>query len=397
MPLYPKGIEIFPLRGYALLMRISQPLLASMTLLLAGLLQAQVEVVATGLQGPSKLILTQRGNFLASETSLLTNSGRVAFVSRSGVRRSFMTGLPSGTELTGGGAGPSAMALRDRTLYLAIGGGDVERRNATGQSVHNPDGVSSPIFNSIIEIRLSTDIDSLAGTFTMTPEHQQILADGGEVELNDGVGGTARLSLLVDFPDSLPDGKLYRFSNIWGMALSTDGSVLWVIDASQNLLYRVETATGRRQTWMRFPQLANPSPIGPRLIDSVPTSVRVYGQQLLVSFLTGFPFSKQYSRVLAVNIAQRTTEPFILSVTSAVDILWRERPSAGRSQFFVLEFSQDQFASPVLPGRLWRYDTADQREVAGDLRGPVSMAFDPATEDMFVLEVSGRILKVSAK
>ena len=228
-------------------MRITQPLLASLTVLFAGLLQAQVEVVATGLQSPQKLILTQRGNFLATETNLLPNSGRVSFVSRSGVRRNFMTGLPSGTDVTGGASGPNAMSLRERTLSLAIGGGDVERRDATGQSIDNPAGVSSPIFNSVLEIRLSTDIDSLAGSFTMTPEHQQTLADGREVELSDGAGGVARVALLVDFPDSLPDGKLYRFSNIWGLALSTDGTVLWVIDASQNLLYRVETATKLQQ------------------------------------------------------------------------------------------------------------------------------------------------------
>src|SRR5438552_18934147 len=89
----------------------------------------QPQTLITGLQTPVKMILTPRGNFLVTETSMSPNSGRLSFVSRTGVRRSLLEGLPSGTEVTlAGGSGPAAMALRDRTL--SIGPGDSERAGA---------------------------------------------------------------------------------------------------------------------------------------------------------------------------------------------------------------------------------------------------------------------------
>src|SRR4051794_33223109 len=93
----------------------------------------QAQVVATGLQGPQKIILTPGGNLLVSETSMAVNSGRVSFVSRAGARRSLLEGLPSGVEVASGGSGPTAMALRARTLYVALGAGDGERRSQTTQ------------------------------------------------------------------------------------------------------------------------------------------------------------------------------------------------------------------------------------------------------------------------
>src|SRR4051794_34958818 len=165
---------------------------------LASAAWCQPQTLITGLQSPNKIVLTPRGNFLVTETSMSPNSGRVSFVSRVGVRRSLMEGLPSGTEVTlAGGSGPTAMALRERTLYLCIGPGDSERAGAApGTSQLNPQSASSPILSSLLEIRFSADVDTITGTFRMTPQHQQSLNDGGEVELADG-GATARISLLT--------------------------------------------------------------------------------------------------------------------------------------------------------------------------------------------------------
>ncbi len=359
-------------------------------------LWGQMEVVATGLQAPQKLVLTPRGNFLVTETNTQPNLGRISFVSRSGTRRSLIEGMPSGTEVVGGGAGPSAMALRERTLYVTIGGGDSERRNATGASIHNPAGVSSPIFVSLLEIRFSLDLDQIGGTFRMTTAHQATLADGGEIELDDTISAKATIRVLTSFPVSVPEGTGYRFSNPWGLAFSADGTALWMIDASQNTLSRVEIATGRWQRIMRFGPTPNPTPIGAPVIEAVPTSIRVYGDQLLISFLSGFPFPRSAARVLVINPAARTAEPFISGLTSATDVFWRER-SGQRAQFFALEFSLTQSAMPAGPGRLLRFESPEPTVVASDLRAPVSMAFDASSEELFVLELSGRILKVSVK
>ena len=349
------------------------------------------QTLVTGLQAPNKIILTPRGNFLVTETSMNANSGRVSFVSRAGVRRSLIEGLPSGTEVTlAGGSGPSAMALRERTLYLCIGPGDSERAGAAqGTSILNPQSVSSPIFSSLLEIRFSADVDSITGTFRMTPQHQQALNDGVEVELSDA-GTTARISLLTRFPIAEPHpAAVYKFSNPWGLALSGDGRNLYLTDASQNCLLRIDPATGRWRRLARFGPLPNPTPVGPPVVDAVPTSVRIYGDSVLVSFLSGFPFASSNGRVLVVNPETGAAEPFIFNLTSVTDVLWRPRPS-GRAQFFVLEFSANQSANPAPPGRLLRFDTSEA-QVAGTFITPVSMVFDEATSELFILELRGQI------
>ena len=351
----------------------------------------QPQTLITGLQAPVKIILTPRGNFLVTETSMDPNSGRLSFVSRGGVRRSLMEGLPSGTEVTlAGGSGPAAMALRDRTLYLSIGPGDLERAGAApGTSALNPRSASSPIFSSLLEIRFSADVDAIGGTFRMTPQHQQALNDGAEVELADA-GATARISLLTRFPIAEPHpAAVYKFSNPWGLALSEDGRDLFLTDASQNCLLRIDTATGRWRRLARFGPFPNPTPVGPPVVDAVPTGVRTYGDTVLVSFLSGFPFARANGRVLIVNPETGASDPFILDLTSATDVLWRPRPG-GRSQFFVLEFSTNQSANPAPPGRLLRFDTPEP-QVAATFITPVSMVFDEATSELFVLELRGQI------
>lgn len=370
------------------------PLIAlSATALLFG----QAEVVFQGLQGPQKLILTSQGNFLVTETSKEINSGKVSFVSRAGVRRSLVEGLPSGLDSQGDGSGPTALALHERTLYITIGGGEIERAGTTpGVTIHNPAGLSSPLFASILQVRFASAVDTLTGTFKLTSAQHVNLSDGQTLDIEDGSGGRAQISLLVKFQNSIPEGTGYRFANPWGLALSADGATLWATDASMNSLNKIDTDTGKWTRQMRFPRIPNAGPIGAPIIDPVPTSVRIYGDQLLVSFLTGFPFSPGYARVQVVNPEARTADPFIYGLTSNTDILWRERPGQ-RPQFFALEFSTNQIATPAGPGRLLRYDTPTPTVVAGDLRAPVSLAFDPATEEVFILELSGRILKVSAK
>ncbi|MEJ7605785.1 MAG: hypothetical protein WKF37_05855 [Bryobacteraceae bacterium] len=150
---------------------------------------------------------------LIPETSTMPNAGRVSIVTAAGVRRTFLEGLPSGTEVAGGGSGPNGLARRDRTVYVALGAGDTERRtDRPGITIHNPQGASSPLFSSVLTVRLSQDPDNLTGPFRLTVAHQQTLSDGGEVQLDDGNGSTATIGLLTQFPIAEPDPNLiYRF------------------------------------------------------------------------------------------------------------------------------------------------------------------------------------------
>jgi len=177
------------------------------------------------------------------------------------------------------------------------------------------------------------------------------------------------------------------------LALTLDGKTLYVADASVNSVAKVDTATGKWRRTTRFPAVPNGTPVGPPMVDAVPTGIRIYGDQVLVSFLTGFPFVPGNARVLAVNPEPGTTEPFIFGLTSATDVLWRELPT-GASEFYVIEFSANQSANPAPPGRLLRFDRAGMQVIAAPLITPVSMAYDAATKELFVLELRGQIVRV---
>jgi hypothetical protein len=354
----------------------------------------QPTVIISGLATPQKMVLTPRGNLLVTETSLNPYSGRVTYVTRAGSRRSLIEGLPSATAARGEPVGPTAMALSERRLYLGIGIGDSEALTPTGAVVHNPAGLASPLFATILQVDFSQDVDVIGGTFQMTAANAWTLSDGGILELSDGAGTTARVQVLSRFPLSEPDTMGgYLFSNIWGMALSADGRTLYVNDASTNALNAVDTATGRWRRISRFPAFPNPTPIGPPRIHSVPTNVRIYGDQLLVSFLSGFPFPREATQVSVVNSSTGVAEQFISGLTSAVDVLWRSRAN-GQRQFFVLEFSTNQMMNPAPPGRLIRYDSWEGQVVLSDLRAPSNLAYDAATNDLLILELSGRILQL---
>lgn len=373
-------------------------LLLSAALATSALLaQGTPEVVTTGLRSPQKMVLTPRGNFLVSEPSMTANAGRVSFVSRGGVRRSLIEGLPSGVDVTGtAGSGPTGLAVRQGTLYVAIGVGDGERSGPTpGSSVHNTASPSSPLFATILRFRFNHEVDMINGTFQISATQQRDLADGKTLELEDGQGGTARVAVLARFPVSEPNPQsIYKFSNAWGITLSAGGGELWVADASMNSLVRVNTMTGTWDRVTRFAPVPNNTGVGAPFVDPVPTAVRAFQQnQLLVSYLTGFPFAPGAARIMLVNPQNGQYSPFVYDLTSCTDF-WVRTRGAQRPQFFVLEFSSNQSAPQPPPGRLLRYDTAESTVAATGLIAPVSLAFDESTDEMFILELTGRILKL---
>ena len=77
-------------------------------------------------------------------------------------------------------------------------------------------------------------------------------------------------------------------SNPFAVLAEPDGRL--VVDAGANALLRV-AANGKVETLAVFPKLPNPTPVGPRMVDAVPTAVaRGPDGTLLVGQLTGFPF-----------------------------------------------------------------------------------------------------------
>jgi hypothetical protein len=126
-------------------------------------------------------------------------------------------------------------------------------------------------------------------------------------------------------------------------------------------------------------------------VDAVPTGIRFYGDQLLVTFLTGAPFADGEAVVRSVNPVTGEIRPFINGLTTATDVILRSTSTG--TQFFVTEFRT--ILQGGRPGQLIQYDSPEGKVIANQLSGPNGMAIDPVTADVFVAEyVAGRITQV---
>ena len=89
--------------------------------------QCPVTELISGLQRPLGTTISNKNNLIVAESgTAMSNSGRISIIDLNGNRRTLLDGLPSGIAIEGGGepSGPAGVAMRGRTLYLAIGVGD---------------------------------------------------------------------------------------------------------------------------------------------------------------------------------------------------------------------------------------------------------------------------------
>jgi hypothetical protein len=177
-------------------------------------------------------------------------------------------------------------------------------------------------------------------------------------------------------------------------AIAVKGNKLYVVNAGLNLVRDVDIATSDSRVVARFAPKPNPLPFGPPVVDAVPDNIRVFGNQLLVTLLTGFPFAPGIAEVRKINLANNSQTTFIGGLTSAIDVLAVSGPQ-GEDQFYTLEFSTDLLADA--PGRLQFFSSANATPVviAGNLISPTSMARDEQTGSLFVTEIfTGRVIKI---
>lgn len=359
-------------------------------------------VFATGLLSPTKIALTRSGELLVAEGGTFTpNTGRISILDRDGNRRTLLDGLPSAPEPAGQPQGPSGLALAPsgRLLFVAFAAGDVTVPGAAaGQDAPNPQGPSSPILSSVLAVRLSAALEDLASGFSLSLDDHFEISHGRTVVATNTEGETAEIRLVHDFRNLVRDPvtNVRRF-NPFGLALDPRGWVGWVVDSSQDSLERVSLRSGRNLRVLDFDPVPNPLPFGPPLVDPVPTSVRLFEGDLLVSLETGFPFAQGAASVLRVDVREGTAEAFIEDLTQALDVL-PVPTRGGTTDVFVVELSLDLLSFPPAPGRLLRFrDPAGPPEVLADtLAGPTSVAVDPRSGEAFVTEVfTGNVVRVT--
>jgi hypothetical protein len=357
--------------------------------------QTAATIVISGLKAPGKLLALETGSVLVAENGTGVNDGRVTAFDTDGRRLVLIDGLPSGLSAPNNDpAGVAGLALRNHTLYIAIGSGDSALVGPVqGSEIPNP-GKSSPLFSSVLALEFDRNVSIMTAPFQVTPAHHQALARGERVALQNERGEGATLRLVVDIPDYQPEPRPdapqnVRTSNPFG--LEPDGScALWLVDASRNLIWKVDICTNTLSTLASFPPTVNPTPVGPPRIDAVPTSARTWNGDLLVSFLSGAPFLPGLAQVRQLKPSTGEHAPFFSGLRMVVDVL----PFGGETDgFFVLEFSRDPQAG--LPGRVLWYDSPSAAPVtfADGLVTPTHMAIDPRTGDLLVSQISlGRVV-----
>jgi len=379
-------------------------LLAGAGVLLGGIAgAADCEVVASGLRSPIGSAFTNQGNLVVSETGT-TNvpaSGRVSIVSPDGGRRTLLDGLPQGTNAAGGDAsGPNSLAMRGRTIYVAIGQGDTVIPGPPGSTIPNPN-VSSALFSSVLAVHLSAAAERSTAGFTLSEQNRMTLAGGGKVMLSNGKGDKLQVELVVNFPDYVSEPNAanagnVRNSNPFGVLLVDE--FMYVTNGGLNRLFKVNLDTGSYAELAVFSPIANTSGLGgPPFVEAVPTGLAYSDGQVLVSLLSGGPFIPGLSRVKTVDPVTGAQSDFLTGLRTSIDVL--PVVVGGDTDYLTL---QNNFAPappwPPTGASVRRFEEAGSSSVVVNgcmLYRPTSMSIDPKTGVLYATELlKGTVVKV---
>lgn len=227
----------------------------------------EVQVIATGLFGPSKIIQTPSGNILVAEAGMEEpNRGRVSIVDPQGNRRTLLDGLPSARTFIGDFNGTTGLFLHNQTLYVVNGQGDVTLAGPVqGTERANPTP-ASPIFSSVLAVEFPEALEASTEGFALTFSDQQSLKNGSSLTVTNGAGESTTIRLIVDLADYAPEPRSdfadnVRHSHPYGIV--ADDTHLYIVDAGFNNVRKVEVDSGIEQTLAIFPPTPSPLPVGP--------------------------------------------------------------------------------------------------------------------------------------
>lgn len=361
------------------------------------------DVIASGLLRPSKVVDTRLGNLLVAEVGTAAsaaNSGRVSIIDRDGKRRTLVDGLPSApTNAANTPSGPSGLFLSGRTLYVSIGEGNPTLAGPVPRTeVVNPNP-SSPIFSSVLAIHFSAAVEKKTTGVTLSLADHIALASGKRLVRKDSTKGKITIELITDFPDYVAEplpilATNVRHSHPYGVV--ADDDFLYVVDGGYNLVHKVEICSGVFEPLTTFPNVANPlfPTFGPPQSEIVPTSIRWYDGQLLITLFTGFPFASGTSQVVQVDPDWGGSSVLISGLTSAIDVapVVNCRELLG---FLTLEYSTAQLAGA--PGRLQFFDADGQSisVLSETLITPSSLVYEAEAGSIIVAELTlNRLIEV---
>jgi hypothetical protein len=354
--------------------------------------------VAAGLRFPLGIALSNQDNLLVSETGTtgVLHSGRISIVGTGGIRRTLLDGLPSATNDVNEPSGPAGLVMRGRTLYVVIGIGDAIQVVAPGSParVGNPNP-ASPIFSSVLAVHFSAHVERTTDGFSLTAADYDTLASGRKVRLSNGGAEKITIELVANFPDYVPNPLPTAPNNVRGsnpFDLELIGNRLYVADGGRNLVWHADIHTGAFGPLAAFDPVPNPTGIGAPVLEAVPTGIREFEGQLLVTLFRGFPFPPGTSVVEQIDPGTGAHAPVLAGLRTAIDVL----PSDDEhGSLFVLEHTSGPLLPPFSgPGWLTRRDAAGSTVLANCLGRPTSMVRDERSGVFYITElVNGRVVK----
>jgi len=357
-----------------------------------------VELFATGLAAPSKLIQTPRGSFIVAEGGPeVPNNGRVSIVDQHGNRRTLLDGLPSARTFVGDFNGTTGVWLEGRTLFILNGQGDVTLPGPVpGTERANPTP-ASPIFSTVLAVHFSAAMEEKTTGVRLTLDDHHALKSGQTLIRSDAEGRRMIIQLVADFPDYAPEPRPnfadnVRHSHPYGVV--GRGRFLYIVDAGFNNVRRLNVFTGEDEILASFAPTPNPRfPAGPAVIENVPTSIHWDGHDLLVTLFSGGPFFLPgYLTIQQVDPRTGEITPLIDGLSAAIDVI----PLGNRCRddgFLTLEVNLN-FPAPG-PGRLQYFPDADASPVilADCLTMSSSMVFDRRGDRVVIAELAtGRLV-----
>jgi hypothetical protein len=380
----------------------SRALVAALTIGVAmnGEARAQCTTpLTTGLRSPLGIALSNQNNLLVSETGTtgVLHSGRISIVDTDGTRRTLLDGLPSATNDVNEASGPAGLVMRGRTLYVAIGIGDTIQVVAPGSPVRvgNPNP-ASPIFSSLLAVHFSAHVEKTTHGFLLTAADYDALANGQTVKLSNSGGDKITIELVANFPDYVANPLPTAPNNVRGtnpFDLEIIGSRVYSTDGGRNLVWQADIHTGAFSSLAEFDPILNSTGIGPPVLEAVPTGIREFEGQLLVTLFRGFPFPSGTSVVEQIDPVSGEHAPVLSGLRTAIDVIVGDEEQLS---LFVLEHGSGPLLPPFSgPGSLTRRDVSGSTVLANCLGRPTSMVRDERSGAFYITElVNGRVVKV---
>jgi hypothetical protein len=222
----------------------------------------KVSIVASGLLAPMGIETDRTGNIWIAETGTANNDGKVVIVSPNR-----------------GKSGKNHAVAYDAIINLA------SIRNAESNEIEGP---AHMLYDKGMMYILAGDYLYRANVSSFKPGDNPI--DGSKLPFED-IGTYVRGLNIVTPNDSHP----------YNLMKGPDGDI-YITDAGANAIIHRESE-GHYSVLAKFPNFANPTPVGPPQIQAVPTGIIFDGHDFLVTTLTGFPFLDGAAVIYRVSLS----------------------------------------------------------------------------------------------